>query len=407
MQNSIKFCRSGFVKLSLSVADAGLLPGSVPVGVAPPPTAGAAAQPNDTKADLDLVLPLLQSHGFDAAHVCCWWGLAQTGGAGSPESVEVLLSVEDTGIGMDQAALDKLWDPFEQTKASIARDYGGTGLGLSIVRSIVDILGGTISVNSVLGRGTTFTVRLGFALPPASGAIVLSPAPQTASSKFGPSTPSLTAETVQSAADRSSSEASAAPRFSEVHRTATTATDASPKVGAEPVAVAATHSPQSAPPSAIAAPSPTAAATASATASATATATPTAASASAFASGAGSVATASAKSSSGASASATASGSSSAVPSPSPSPAGGGVAVASTSTELHATCSPPTGVRFQPSAQSSGPRVLVTDDSEVNRRILQRMLQDSFTVTLAHNGKEAVEAGTHVFLLCSVLWALC
>jgi osomolarity two-component system sensor histidine kinase SLN1 len=91
--------------------------------------------------------------------VCC----VQIGGGGG-ESVEVLLSVEDTGIGMDQAALDKLWDPFEQTKASIARDYGGTGLGLSIVKSIVDILDGTISVSSVLGRGTTFTVRLNFAV---------------------------------------------------------------------------------------------------------------------------------------------------------------------------------------------------------------------------------------------------
>jgi CheY-like chemotaxis protein len=64
--------------------------------------------------------------------------------------------VSDTGRGMSTEELDHIWDRF------VRRDdgAGGTGLGLSIVRSLVDIQGGSIDVDSEPGRGTTFTVRL-------------------------------------------------------------------------------------------------------------------------------------------------------------------------------------------------------------------------------------------------------
>jgi len=74
---------------------------------------------------------------------------------------EVVLEVEDTGIGIPPAALDSIWLPFEQADASITRSHGGTGLGLSIVRGIVERLGGAVGVRSELGKGR----RSAFACP--------------------------------------------------------------------------------------------------------------------------------------------------------------------------------------------------------------------------------------------------
>ena len=73
----------------------------------------------------------------------------------------VVFEVTDTGIGIDAAAIDRLFEPFAQADASISRRFGGTGLGLSITRHLVELLGGTISLSSTRGQGTT--VR--FAIP--------------------------------------------------------------------------------------------------------------------------------------------------------------------------------------------------------------------------------------------------
>ena len=72
----------------------------------------------------------------------------------------VVLTVIDTGIGMDEVAKAKLFREFEQADVSIARRYGGTGLGLSISKRIVDRMSGTIDVESASGQGSTFRVRL-------------------------------------------------------------------------------------------------------------------------------------------------------------------------------------------------------------------------------------------------------
>lgn len=70
--------------------------------------------------------------------------------------------VSDTGIGMDEDGLSRLYSPFEQADASIAKKYGGTGLGMSITQNLTTLMGGHIDVKSRPGEGTIFTVELPF-----------------------------------------------------------------------------------------------------------------------------------------------------------------------------------------------------------------------------------------------------
>jgi len=73
---------------------------------------------------------------------------------------DVVLSVQDTGIGMTPAQLGRIFEAFAQAESSTSKKYGGTGLGLAISKMFCEMMGGVISVASVPGRGTTFTVRL-------------------------------------------------------------------------------------------------------------------------------------------------------------------------------------------------------------------------------------------------------
>jgi PAS domain S-box-containing protein len=71
-----------------------------------------------------------------------------------------VLMVRDTGIGMSAEQIGKLFQPFSQANTEITRVYGGTGLGLAITRSLAQMMGGDVSVRSVLGEGSTFALRL-------------------------------------------------------------------------------------------------------------------------------------------------------------------------------------------------------------------------------------------------------
>lgn len=72
----------------------------------------------------------------------------------------VVLSVEDTGVGMSEEFLPNLFEAFRQESTGLTRSYKGAGLGLTITQRLVDLLDGEIDVDSEKGKGTTFTVRL-------------------------------------------------------------------------------------------------------------------------------------------------------------------------------------------------------------------------------------------------------
>ncbi|MFF2483167.1 response regulator [Paenibacillus sp. NPDC058071] len=76
------------------------------------------------------------------------------------ETVLLLFTVKDTGIGMTQEQLEKLFVPFTQADGSTTRKYGGSGLGLVISKSLVEAMGGSITVTSKPGQGSSFSFAL-------------------------------------------------------------------------------------------------------------------------------------------------------------------------------------------------------------------------------------------------------
>jgi len=90
-------------------------------------------------------------HGTVAMHVVC---------ESSGEADWLLFRVRDTGIGLTGEQIGRLFQEFAQAEASTARNYGGTGLGLALSRRLCRMMGGDIEVESKVGEGSVFTVRL-------------------------------------------------------------------------------------------------------------------------------------------------------------------------------------------------------------------------------------------------------
>ncbi len=90
--------------------------------------------------------------------------------AGAAEGDRVVISVQDTGIGMSPEDLPQLFTEFYQADSSHTRRYEGTGLGLAITKRLTEALGGSVSVQSEVGIGSTFTVTLPVVAPGAQAA---------------------------------------------------------------------------------------------------------------------------------------------------------------------------------------------------------------------------------------------
>jgi signal transduction histidine kinase/CheY-like chemotaxis protein len=84
-----------------------------------------------------------------------------------PNDERVLLSVADTGIGMSNETVGRVFDAFSQAESSLARSKGGLGLGLALVKGLAELHGGTVSARSAgVGKGSTFVVELPTTSPP-------------------------------------------------------------------------------------------------------------------------------------------------------------------------------------------------------------------------------------------------
>ncbi len=106
-----------------------------------------------------ILLNLLSNASKFTEHGTIKLGVHRDGGA-KTGAEDVVFSVTDSGIGMTEEQMAKLFEAFSQAEASTSRRYGGTGLGLAISRRFCQMMGGDISVESKPGSGSTFTVRL-------------------------------------------------------------------------------------------------------------------------------------------------------------------------------------------------------------------------------------------------------
>ncbi len=108
---------------------------------------------NGSESNFDMLQPTHYEPGLQQGH-------AHANDTNTSATEVILFRVTDTGIGMKPEQLEKLFTPFTQADSSTTREYGGTGLGLAISKRFCQMMGGTITVESEYGKGSTFTVIL-------------------------------------------------------------------------------------------------------------------------------------------------------------------------------------------------------------------------------------------------------
>jgi len=111
------------------------------------------------RADRRLLIQMLinlLSNGIKYSHVGSSVGLSIMKDADN----QMIFKVSDTGIGMDEATVENVVEPFIQAEGVYAREKGGTGLGLYLVDNMINLHGGTMSIDSEPGQGTTVTLTL-------------------------------------------------------------------------------------------------------------------------------------------------------------------------------------------------------------------------------------------------------
>jgi signal transduction histidine kinase len=89
-----------------------------------------------------------------------WIGISTSVTARSNSVPEVVVTVEDKGLGISPEDLKRIFDPFYRTPAVTREQIHGSGLGLSIVKSIAEAMGGSLTVQSELGKGSSFNLHL-------------------------------------------------------------------------------------------------------------------------------------------------------------------------------------------------------------------------------------------------------
>ncbi|GJL93333.1 PAS domain-containing hybrid sensor histidine kinase/response regulator [Hyphococcus sp.] len=94
--------------------------------------------------------------------------LVEVSGVRRGEVADIIIDVSDTGCGIPESKLKTIFDEFEQVDGSSARKHNGAGLGLAISKKMIEAMGGEISVESVIGEGSTFRVRLPLAIDDAA-----------------------------------------------------------------------------------------------------------------------------------------------------------------------------------------------------------------------------------------------